>query len=112
MSSSTKQRTDDIGDLPDQFLKCRTFGHSWDEIPETLADEAYMQLFRWYMVARCVSCGTERYEGIQADGRVGQRSYKYPDRYSLSFTLKRQDARLEYLTRTRVSERVRVLARS
>jgi hypothetical protein len=110
MSSSSQERTDRVEDLPDQYLRCRTFGHAWEEIPTTLADPAYMQLWRWYMTARCTSCATERYEGIANDGSIGQRSYKYPDRYSLSFTLKRADARLEYLGRTRVDENVRQLA--
>lgn len=99
MSSSYKIKTDRVEDLPDRFLHCRVFGHQWDEIPSTLADPVYQMLFDYYITTRCISCGTERFDGINKMGQVGQRSYKYPSYYSLSVKIDRKQARLEYLTR-------------
>lgn len=107
MSSSTLVRTDRLEDLPDHFLRCRVYGHAWDQIPPTLADPEYQKLFAWYDVLRCISCATERYDGIVLGGRVDNRSYKYPDGYAVSFTLTRAAARAEYMRRTRTSRAIK-----
>lgn len=97
--------THKLEDLPDKYLQCRVFGHSWDQIPPTLSDR--LRLFRHYIVARCTSCGTERHDGINAQGEVGQREYRHPKGYQTSFSLDRKMARLELLRRRGVSKRVR-----
>ena len=110
MSSSYQPKTHRLEDLPDHFLRCRVYGHSWDQIPAILGDPDYMRLFRWYDVLRCVHCGCERYDGVNNNGTVGQRSYRYPDGYQTSFPLSRADARIEYLDRTRMVERPRAVS--
>lgn len=101
MRKDERATTDNLNDLPDHFLRCRSYGHSWEQIPITLANPEYVKLFHWYDVLRCVICGTERYDGINELGQVGNRSYNYPHGYPLSFTLSRSEARREMMFRTR-----------
>lgn len=96
--------TNKLEDLSDEYLHCRVFGHSWDEIPASLSR---LRLFRNYIIARCTSCKTERHDGINAAGEVGQREYRHPKGYQTSFALDRKKARLELIRRRRVSKNVR-----
>lgn len=63
------------------FQKCRTYGHSWDEIP---ADEpARYDTAMWL---RCQRCNTERHDDVsRANGDVLARRYVYPDGYKHAF---------------------------
>ena len=101
--------TDRIEDLPTEYLKCRVYGHSWDQIPEILGDPGYRRMFGWYDVLRCTSCRSERYDGVNALGDIGSRSYKYPEGYLLSFSLSKAEARREYLLRVRTTTKEREL---
>jgi hypothetical protein len=72
----------EVGDLRDEFVVCRTIGHSWDdhpspEVPHTLQwHSAKAALF-----LRCTRCHTERFDYLDGDMTVGYRYYRYPDRY-------------------------------
>lgn len=91
----------ELNELNDDFLKCRTYGHSWDQIPSTLADPEYQRMYAWYDILRCVTCGTERYDGVLPSGEVDTRAYKYPDGYIVNFALTRSESRVENMLRTR-----------
>lgn len=96
-------RTDRLEDLPTRFLRCRVYGHSWDDIPATLTKRrSKTWMFPWYDGQRCTSCDTERYDGIDGLGGVGNRYYDYPHGYLTSFKMSQREARLEYLRRQRV----------
>jgi hypothetical protein len=63
-----------------EYVRCRTFGHAWDDIPVT---ESHQDGYSWWL--RCVNCTTERHDVI--DRRYGyllHRQYVYPDHYSLA----------------------------
>lgn len=95
-------KTHRIEDLSTEFLRCRAYGHSWDQIPSSLAAVPLdRRMFFWYDVLRCVVCGTERYDGVDINGQVQNRSYNYPHGYQTSFTLTRSWARKELLMQTR-----------
>lgn len=89
-------KTHDLEDLPTPFLKCRVFGHSWDEY---IPAGARKPSFGWRLSSICVSCGTERRDIIGAAGQVVSREYIYPDGYQCSFKLPRADARQAYKRR-------------
>lgn len=62
-----------------QFVRCRTFGHAWEDIPATPHPDGHAF---WL---RCVHCGGERHDVI--DRRYGElvaRRYDMPDGYGMS----------------------------
>ena|ERR1700749_3691695 len=66
--------------LDASMLKCRTYGHAWDEFyPDTLGAPVY----GWRLSLRCTRCTTERHDVIDSIGAVSQRRYIYPDDYHL-----------------------------
>lgn len=70
-------------DAPDQFVRCRALGHTWEgyvPFPPMAAPS-----FGWRMSLRCASCGTERHDLVShRDGDVLAREYRYPDGYQIS----------------------------
>jgi hypothetical protein len=63
-----------------QMLRCRTYGHAWDEFyPDNLG----IPMYGWRLSLRCVRCETERHDIIERTGAVGARRYIYPDGYKL-----------------------------
>ena len=94
---TTAAKTHKLEDLPTPFLKCRVFGHAWDEyIPAGSPKPS----FGWLLASICVSCGTERRDIVGVGGMVVSREYRYPAGYSLSFALTRGEAREEYRSRS------------
>lgn len=90
------EKTDNLADLPTPYLKCRVFGHNWEEfIPIGMSKASFGS--RYSLL--CTSCGTERHDLINFHGDVGQRDYRYPDGYLLSFAVDKADCRLEYNAR-------------
>jgi hypothetical protein len=78
----------DIAGLDVSMLRCRTYGHAWDEFyPDNLG----IPMYGWRLSLRCTRCSTERHDVINVRGEVGQRRYLYPDGY--------QRGRDEQLTR-------------
>ncbi len=92
----------DLDSYPTHFLKCRTFGHSWEEfVPVGKRTPQAGFLFSLL----CTSCGSERFDSIGVQGRLISRQYvKHPD-YALGFPLTRAEAREEYQNRKRKTVR-------
>jgi hypothetical protein len=68
-----------IADEAQAYLRCRTYGHAWDEFaPIDLNPPAY----GWRLCLRCTRCMTERYDNVDFKGRVMSRRYVYPERYA------------------------------
>jgi hypothetical protein len=70
---------DRIG-IDEAMLRCRTYGHAWDEFyPDNLG----VPMFGWRLSLRCVRCTAERHDTIDHIGQVGARRYIYPEDYQL-----------------------------
>jgi hypothetical protein len=63
-----------------EYLRCRTLGHAWDDFIPHGVRPRWGHLQTW----RCVRCGTERHDVINAIGTLGQRHYVYPEGYQLA----------------------------
>ena len=62
------------------MLRCRTYGHAWDEFyPDNLGEP----MFGWRLSLRCTRCTAERHDTIDNTGGVGGRRYIYPDGYQM-----------------------------
>jgi hypothetical protein len=62
------------------MLRCRTYGHSWDEFyPDNLGTP----MFGFRLSLRCTRCTTERHDVIDHIGQVGQRRYIYAPDYQM-----------------------------
>lgn len=72
----------EISDLRNEYLICRTIGHSWDEIPNAEFSETSLVGTVGAMALRCTRCYAERYDYIGKDLSVADRRYKYPDHYT------------------------------
>lgn len=69
----------DTPDLPDQYLKCRTWGHAWDTYaPLGMAPPEY----GWRESLRCTRCTMERHSIIDRKDSVSSRSYYQPEGYA------------------------------
>jgi hypothetical protein len=92
--------------LTDEFVKCRTVGHTWDEIPD---DGLGQQLFKGskstqMVVFRCTTCTMRRYEVWSlVTGDLVDRRYFTPEGYRLAkgSGANRRVMRKEYIDRTR-----------
>lgn len=90
--------SDDLSTYPTPFLKCRTFGHAWDEfVPVGKRKPEFG--FRFSLL--CISCGMERHDLLDVNGAVGARQYVRPEGYKLDFRLPRAEARVEFTSRRR-----------
>lgn len=64
-----------------EYVRCRTFGHAWDEVPVMVPD-AYGRPQFWL---RCTRCTTERHDVVNGgSGWLEAREYVYPEEYSLT----------------------------
>lgn len=84
-------------DLRDEYLWCRTVGHSWEEV---VADDLPRPEHGWRMALQCSRCLTRRNQII--DDRTGDaegRRYDYPEGYKLDEKATRSEMRLEYSKR-------------
>lgn len=63
-----------------EYLRCRTWGHAWEEFIPHGTRPHWGELF----TLRCTRCTTERHDTINALGALGQRRYVYPEDYSLA----------------------------
>lgn len=87
-------------DLSTDHLKCRAFGHRWEEfIPVGMGKPEFG--FRFSLL--CTRCGTERHDLIDQLGQVAHRAYHYADEYELGTLEKptREDIRLHLHERKR-----------
>ena len=71
-----------ISDLRNEYVICRSIGHSWDDLPNPEFSPALLIGTAGAMALRCVRCSTERYDYIAKDMTVASRQYKYPLHYT------------------------------
>jgi hypothetical protein len=89
--------------LKEEFVKCRSWGHEWDQFMPLRRKAAWGTL----LSLRCSRCTMERHDTIDYKGDVTAREYKAPEGYKLTGKsrgdrLKGADLRLEILRRQRV----------
>jgi hypothetical protein len=66
--------------LDQAMLRCRTYGHAWDEFyPNNLG----LPIYGFRLSLRCARCTTERHDIIDHTGHVGQRRYIYAADYQM-----------------------------
>ena len=100
-----RQRTTAIvgGDrvgLDQAMLRCRIYGHAWDEFyPDNLGSPIY----GWRLSLRCTRCTAERHDVIDHIGQISQRRYIYPQDYQM----KRDETPSRDQLRLTMFERVR-----
>lgn len=94
-----------LTDLQLAFVRCRTYGHSWDEYTPLTRPS---RVFNWQTHLRCTRCQTQRHDSYNARGEVEQREYVYPDGYSLAEKMTRAEFRLELRRRARADARTGV----
>ena len=68
-------------DLMAQYMRCRTLGHQWDDIPAEKAGAFGDPLW-----CRCLRCATVRIDEIGGGGKLIKRKYNYPDGYQRAWT--------------------------
>lgn len=97
------------GVVPEDFLRCRTWGHAWEEFTPRGTRPAWGELF----TLRCTRCATERFDVINNLGALGSRRYVYPEGYHLSAseTPTRDAFRLELAEVLQRKSRARVAKR-
>lgn len=88
----------DVYDLPVEYLRCRAFGHAWEEfVPVGMGTPSFG--FRYSL--RCGRCTTCRFDLIDVIGGVADRQYAYPDDYKLDQPTDRAEIRLVLSQRDR-----------
>lgn len=95
----TRVCTPFVNDLPLEFLKCRAFGHRWEEFVPVGKRKAEFG-FRFSLL--CTTCGTERHDLLDTNGFVASREYVYSDGYKLDTATNRAECRLLYHDRRAV----------
>lgn len=96
----TSIRGGDTTGLDQSMLRCRVYGHSWDEFyPDDLETPAY----GWRLSLRCTRCTTERHDVIDSIGQVSMRRYIYVEGYQVERDEKptREELRLTMFNRIR-----------
>lgn len=70
--------------LENAYLKCRSFGHAWDDVTGNVDPHNITYLTGSRITLRCISCTTEREDIVSTTtGDLIQRIYTYPERYKL-----------------------------
>lgn len=91
-------------DLPLEWLKCRAFGHAWDEfIPVGKRKPE----FGFRISLLCTSCGMERHDVLNTYGGLATREYVAPEGYYGLGPFERAEFRVAYNTKRRRKELVR-----
>lgn len=75
---ATSLRTRPAREAAEEILRCRSFGHSWEDFNPI---DARKPSYGWLFSLRCVRCGTERHDVIDSRGFLNGRRYLYPDDY-------------------------------
>jgi hypothetical protein len=73
-----------LAKLNDEFVKCRSWGHEWDDFMPLRRRAAWGTL----LSLRCTRCGAERHDTIDAQGEISAREYKYPDGYKTAGSMR------------------------
>lgn len=93
MAKTKRACTPYVTDLPLEFLRCRAFGHRWEEfVPVGKRKPEFG--FRFSLL--CTTCGAERHDVVDTNGYVAAREYQYPDGYQLDTPTDRAECRLLY----------------
>lgn len=87
--------------VQDDYLKCRSWGHMWDDYRPLGRDRG-----DYVLTLRCDRCATERVDTLDSAGDVIRRNYEYPEDYKISGYISGDRAtapelRRELLTRKR-----------
>lgn len=61
------------------YLKCRSWGHMWDDYRPLGRDHG-----DFVLTLRCDRCATERVDTLDSAGDVIRRSYEYPEDYKIT----------------------------
>jgi len=84
---------------PEAYVHCRTFGHSWDEVPDDgapLSRRAVFVVACKRILLRCTVCTCKRAEvWSTATGQLLYRAYEHPEGWGMS----REDARRDLMRR-------------
>lgn len=84
----------------EEYVMCRTVGHSWDHIPNTRRPP-----WGTLLTFRCTRCGTTREDIIDNLGDLSHRRYVRPSDYKTMTPRKRADWRLLLVWQSRKSRR-------
>lgn len=83
----------DLRSLPLPWLKCRAFGHAWEEYVPVGKRKPE---FGFRLSLSCSSCGMERHDILDTYGHLATREYVAPDGYYDIGRWPRADFRLAY----------------
>ena len=80
--------TVDLNLMPPVYVRCRTFGHAWNDVDPT-SDEADQHATRWpeghgLLVTDCMRCSMRRLDVVGVFGKLINRRYVYPEGYLMS----------------------------
>lgn len=94
----TAIRGGDRTGLDQSMLRCRIYGHAWDEF---YPDDLGTPLYGWRLSLRCTRCTTERHDVIDSIGQISMRRYIYVEGYRNESDEKptREDLRLAMFER-------------
>lgn len=78
----------DLTKLPPTFVRCRTFGHAWDDVDPTDAEATDFDIL-WggmtdevdLLVTHCPRCTMRRLDVVGTHGNLRSRRYVYPEGY-------------------------------
>lgn len=68
-----------LAEVADEFLKCRSLKHAWDDNPNFELNTAWPT--NWIIPLRCVRCTSERFDFCDFQGALVKRRYRYADGY-------------------------------
>jgi hypothetical protein len=97
--------------LPLPFLRCRTFGHAWDEV--SASPQEQVDFFALWsddhdlIVTDCSRCAMRRLDVVDPAGMLSQRRYTYPNGYLMARGAprpRRNQFRLELIA-TRINQK-------
>jgi hypothetical protein len=96
-----------IAELQDEYVKCRTIGHAWDDHPGAEFSPARWRAATGAMGLRCTRCKTVRLDYIAKDMSV-EHDYDYPPGYHLAPGVgRRPNLRAELFRRSLLVKRYR-----
>jgi hypothetical protein len=79
----------DLTKMPPTFVRCRTFGHAWDDVDPTDAEQDDFDLL-WsgndydLLVTACPRCSMRRLDVVGEYGALRSRRYQYPEGYLMA----------------------------
>lgn len=82
-----------VQDLRDEYVMCRSIGHSWDENPTAEVNSDLFRAAQACLALRCTRCTTDRFDYIGKDMQVFKRYYRYPPEYATVTSIKDRKTR-------------------